>query len=89
MTKPLTFSHNAWDEYLYWQTQDKKTLKRVNQLFRDIQRNGFEGIGKPEPLKGNLSGWWSRRIDDGNRIIYRITDDAIEIRSCGSHYGDK
>lgn len=56
----------AWEDYVYWQTQDKKTLKRINQLLQDISRNGFDGIGKPEPLKGDLSGWWSRRIDDTN-----------------------
>ena len=63
---------DAWEDYLYWQSQDKKTLKRINALLRDIDRNGMaEGIGKPEPLRGNLSGWWSRRIDDTNRIVYR------------------
>ena len=66
------WSDKAWDDYLYWQTQDKKTLKKVNQLVKDIERNNFEGIGKPEALTGNLSGFWSRRIDDANRLIYRI-----------------
>lgn len=79
----------AWEEYLHWQTQDKKTLKRINQLIQDIDRNGYAGIGKPEPLKDNLSGWWSRRIDDTNRIVYRIRDNAVEIIQCGSHYRDK
>ena len=66
----LLWEDRAWDDYLYWQIQDKKTLKRINGLIKDIQRNTFEGIGKPEPLKGNLSGMWSRRIDDANRIVY-------------------
>lgn len=79
----------AWDDYVYWQTQDKKILKRINQLLQDISRNGYDGIGKPEPLKGNLSGWWSRRIDDSNRIVYRINNGIIEIAQCRSHYSDK
>ena len=66
------WTDQGWDEYLYWQTQDKKTLKRVNKLIKDIERNPYDGIGEPEPLRHNLSGWWSRRIDDKNRIIYRI-----------------
>lgn len=89
MDKPLSFMSQAWDDYLYWQTQDKKTLKRINQLLQDIQRNGFEGIGKPEPLRGDKSGYWSRRIDSGNRIVYRITETVIEILECRSHYNDK
>ena len=80
---------DAWDDYLYWQSQDKKTLKRINQLLKDIERNGYQGIGKPEPLIGNLSGFWSRRIDNKNRIVYRITNNKIEIAQCGSHYRDK
>ena len=76
----------AWEEYLYWQTQDKKTLKRINALIKDIQRNPFEGIGKPEPLKGNLSGWWSRRIDDTNRIVYYQQQDMLFIVACRGHY---
>lgn len=79
----------AWEDYLYWQTQDKKILKRINQLLQDISRNGYNGIGKPEPLKGNLSGWWSRRIDETNRLIYRINNDQIEIAQCRCHYNDK
>lgn len=79
----------VWDDYIYWQTQDRKTLKRINQLLNDINRNAYEGIGKPEPLKGNLSGWWSRRIDDTNRLIYRIINGQIEIAQCRSHYGSK
>lgn len=78
----------AWEDYLYWQTQDKKTLKRINALILDIDRNGYTGIGKPEPLKGNLSGYWSRRIDDVNRLVYRIQGDRIEILQCRTHYGD-
>ena len=76
----------AWEDYLYWQKQDKKTLKRINMLLQDIDRNGYSGIGKPEPLKGNLQGYWSRRIDDVNRHVYRIIDNRIEILQCRSHY---
>lgn len=78
---------SAWADYLYWQTQDKKTLKRINELIKDIERNGNLGIGKPEPLKGNLSGLWSRRIDEYNRLVYRIREDMLEIVSCRNHYG--
>ena len=84
----LKWDEDAWSDYLYWQTQDKKTLKRVNQLVKDIERNNFEGIGKPEALKGNLSGFWSRRIDDANRLIYRINGEFIDILSCKGHYED-
>ena len=76
----------AWDDYLYWQSQDKKTLKRINQLIRDTERDPFNGIGKPEPLKGDLSGFWSRRIDDTNRLVYRINGELLEILSCKGHY---
>ena len=79
---------DAWADYLYWQTQDKKTLKRINLLIQDIDRNGYEGIGEPEPLKYELTGWWSRRIDSKNRIVYRIQDGKMEIAQCGSHYRD-
>ena len=79
----------AWEDYLYWQGQDKKTLKRINQLLQDIDRNGNIGIGKPEALIGNYSGFWSRRIDDLNRLIYRIIDGEIEIAQCKDHYNDK
>ena len=82
------WSDKAWDDYLCWQTQDKKTLKKVNQLVKDIERNDFEGIGKPEALTGNLSGFWSRRIDDANRLIYRINGEFIDILSCKGHYED-
>ena len=80
------WTDEGWDDYLYWQTQDKKTLRRLNKLLADIERNGHEGIGKPEPLKGNLSGWWSRRIDDTNRIVYRFVDGNLEISQCRGHY---
>jgi toxin YoeB len=79
----------AWDDYIYWQTQDKKTLKRVNTLLKDVERGYFDGIGKPEPLKGDLSGFWSRHIDETNRLVYRIKDGVIEISSCRGHYDDK
>ena len=81
-----SWDDDAWEDYLYWQTQDKKTLKRINQLLKDIDRSPFDGIGKPEQLKGDLSGYWSRRIDYSNRIVYRIKNDIIEIIQCGSHY---
>ena len=82
------FTEDAWADYLYWQSQDKKTLKRINQLLQDIERNGYDGIGKPEPLRGDLSGFWSRRIDDEHRIVYRISEDRIEIIQCRGHYHD-
>lgn len=78
----------AWDDYIYWQAQDKKTLKRINNLIKDTERNPFSGIGKPEPLKGNLRDFWSRRIDDSNRLVYRIKDEKLEILSCRGHYDD-
>jgi toxin YoeB len=84
----ISFSETGWQEYVYWQTQDKKTVKRINQLLKDIDRNGNAGIGKPEPLKGDLSGWWSRRIDDANRLIYRIENEKIVISHCRTHYED-
>ncbi|MBJ6911361.1 Txe/YoeB family addiction module toxin, partial [Vibrio cholerae] len=73
----LTWTDESWDDYLYWQTQDKKTLKRINKIINDVKRSPFEGIGKPEPLKENLSGFWSRRIDDTNRLVYAVDDNAI------------
>ncbi|MDR2861986.1 MAG: Txe/YoeB family addiction module toxin [Syntrophobacterales bacterium] len=79
----------AWEDYLYWQIQDKKTLKRINKLLQDIERNGYNGIGKPEPLKGDLSGYWSVHIDKKNRIVFRIENNKLEIIQCGSHYRDK
>jgi toxin YoeB len=90
MGKHVDFQERGWKEYLYWQSQDKKTLKRINELIRDIVRNGYSGIGKPEPLTGELSGWWSRRIDDSNRLVYRLRgEDVVEIAQCGGHYDDK
>ena len=86
----IDFTETGWAEYLYWQGQDKKTLKRINNIIQDIERNGHDGIGKPEQLRGNLSGWWSRRIDDANRLVYRLLDGGIvEILQCRGHYGDK
>lgn len=78
----------AWEDYLYWQTQDKKTLKRINSLIRDIERSTFDGKGKPEPLRGELSGFWSHRINEVDRLVYRIKNDVIEILSCKGHYDD-
>lgn len=82
----LLFQNKAWEDYLYWQSLDKKTIKRINALLRDIARDPFSGIGKPEPLRGDLSGFWSRRIDDTNRLVYRINNGVIEILSCRGHY---
>ena len=82
----LSWTDEAWNSYVYWQTQDKKTLKRINKLITDVQRSPFEGIGKPEALKENLSGFWSRRIDDTNRLVYAVDDAAITIISCRYHY---
>jgi toxin YoeB len=80
------FSDDAWADYLFWQGQDKRTLKRINQLLKEIERDPFSGIGKPEALRGNLSGLWSRRIDQKNRIIYSVDDDRLLIYSCRDHY---
>lgn len=82
----LIFSDQAWDDYLYWQKTDKKILKRINSLIKDIQRNKYEGLGKPEALKHNLSGYWSRRIDSNHRFVYRIHDDSILIAQLRFHY---
>ena len=77
----------SWDDYLYWQNQDRKTLKRINALLHDIERNPYDGIGQPEPLKWDFRGYWSRRIDDYNRLIYRVVDDQIaDIIHCRGHY---
>jgi len=84
----LIWFEEAWADYVYWQTQDKKTIRRINQLLQDATRNGYEGIGKPEPLKGEFSGFWSRRIDDTNRFVYRIKDGFLEVLSCRGHYDD-
>jgi len=78
----------AWGEYIEWQAQDKKTLKRINALLRDIDRNPFSGIGKPEPLSGDRQGFWSRRIDEVNRIVYKVERGQIVVVQCGGHYDD-
>lgn len=83
------WSDKAWEEFCYWQTQDKKTLKRILLLIKDIDRSGYDGIGKPERLLGDLSAYWSRRIDDCNRLVYRIDGNVIRIVQCGSHFKDK
>lgn len=82
----LCWTEDAWNDYLYWQGQDRKTLKRINTLIRDMKRNPFEGIGKPEPLKWDYQGAWSRRIDSANRIIYTLSDENLCILSCRDHY---
>ena len=84
----LLWEDRAWEDYLYWQTMDKKTLKRINVLISDIKLTAFEGRGKPEPLRGNLSGYWSRRIDKVNRIVYFEREDIIYVISCRGHYED-
>ncbi len=82
----IMWTAEAWDDYVYWQGQDKKTLKRINQLIKDMQRSPFEGIGKPEALKENLTGFWSRRIDETNRLVYEVASTQINIVSCRYHY---
>lgn len=82
----VAFTPDAWEDYIYWQTQDRKTLKRINELIKATQRTPFEGIGKPEALKENLSGFWSRRIDDTNRLVYEVSDAEVSIISCRYHY---
>jgi len=82
----ILWDERAWEEYLSWQAEDRKTLKRINSLLKDIQRNPFVGIGKPEPLKENLSGWWSRRIDEANRVVYKVENEVVIIASCKNHY---
>ncbi|WP_287605165.1 Txe/YoeB family addiction module toxin [Thiothrix sp.] len=86
MTKKLAWTDEAWADYLYWQTQDKKTLKRINKLIEDTKRTPFEGIGKPEPLRHNLAGFWSRRIDETNRVVYATDDEYLTIIACRYHY---
>lgn len=86
MTRQLAWTDEAWSDYIFWQGQDKKTLKRINKLLSDTKRSPFEGIGKPEPLKENLSGFWSRRIDETNRLVYVVTDSHLTVISCRYHY---
>ena len=82
----LVFSGTAWEDYLHWQATDKKLLQRINALIKECQRSPFQGIGKPEPLRGNLAGWWSRRIDHEHRLVYRVADGALQIAQCRYHY---
>ena len=82
----LAWDKNGWEDYIYWQRQDKKTLKRINKLIEDVMRHPFSGIGKPEPLKENLSGYWSRRIDETNRLVYKVEQNYIIIIACRYHY---
>lgn len=84
--RTLTFTDAAWEDSLYWQGQDKKTLRRINELIQASLRTPFEGIGKPEPLRGNLSGLWSRRIDQANRLVYEVAEASISIIACRYHY---
>lgn len=84
----FAFTPQSWDEYIDWQTQDKKITKKINELLKDILRHPYEGIGKPEALKNNLSGFWSRRINDKHRLVYRIIDDECQIIQCKGHYHD-
>jgi toxin YoeB len=84
----LSWHECGWEDYVWWQSQDKKTLRRINALIKDMLRSPYEGIGKPEPLRGNWSGWWSRRIDDTNRIVYTVKDDTLVIAECRTHYED-
>jgi toxin YoeB len=86
MSRLLAWTDDALSDYVYWQGQDKKTLKRINKLITDTKRSPFEGIGKPEPLKENLSGFWSRRVDETNRLVYAVNDNHITIISCRYHY---
>ncbi len=86
MTRLLAWTDDAWADYVYWQGQDKKTLKRINKLITATKRSPFEGIGKPESLKENLSGFWSRRVDESNRLVYAVNDSHITIISCRYHY---
>jgi len=82
----IVFAERAWEDYLYWQGQDRKTLARINHLIREIQRDPFAGIGKPEPLKHALTGYWSRRISDEHRLVYKVQDDALWIAQARYHY---
>jgi toxin YoeB len=86
MTRRLAWTAEAWADYLYWQRQDRKTLKRINVLVNDALRTPFTGLGKPEPLRENLAGFWSRRIDDANRLVYAVDDDLLTVIACRYHY---
>lgn len=86
MIEVLSWTGEAWSDYLYWQTQDKKTLKRINKLIQETRQSPFEGIGKPEPLKENLAGFWSRRIDETNRLLFAVDDNQLTIITCRYHY---
>ena len=86
MLEVLAWTKESWSDYVYWQTQDKKTLKRINKLITDTQRSPYMGIGKPEPLKENLAGFWSRRIDESNRLVYAVDSNQLTIISCRYHY---
>ncbi len=88
MSRSIKFLPNAWEDYLHWQGQDKKTLRRINQLLTEAARDPFAGIGKPEPLVGNLTGYWSRRIDQTNRLVYRADDEDLVVLQCRYHYDD-
>ena len=87
--KRIIFSKNAWEDYTSWQNQDKKTLKKINSLIKDIQSSPYEGIGKPEPLKYDLAGLWSRRIDREHRLVYSVEEEDLQIYSCKYHYDNK
>lgn len=84
----ITFAEDAWEEYLYWQARDKRTLKKINSLLKEIQRHPFEGEGKPEPLRGEKDVW-SRRINERDRLVYQVSGDMIYVRQCRGHYSDK
>lgn len=86
MIEILSWTKESWSDYVYWQSQDRRTLKRINKLIADARRTPFEGIGKPEPLKENLTGFWSRRIDESNRLVYAVDDNQITVISCRYHY---
>src|SRR5260364_30128 len=87
LIKTICFTEAAWEDYVWWQRQDQKTLRRINQLIHNACRTPFEGLGKPEPLRESLSGFWSRRIDQANRLVYEDTDRALNVVSCRYHYG--
>lgn len=84
----LAWHNDAWEDYLRWQKLDRKKFNKINLLIKEVTRNPYEGTAKPEPLKGNLEGWWSRRIDQEHRLVYRVRDDSIEILQCRGHYND-